>query len=106
MAEILQYRCTKFDSKPWLFSDSPVSEEWVSSQVACRALINEAKKLLDSIEITDTEMVMSKYCENDLAKSKFILAVSMLEIEHAFAQKQFELYHPHNTTFSYSQQEV
>ena len=107
MAEILQYNCVKNDSKPWLFSDSPVSEEWRSAQVANQALLKAAKELLDSMEITDTEIVMRKHCENDVAKAKFILAVAMLEIEHTFAQEQFDIYHEsHNTTFSYSEEKV
>jgi hypothetical protein len=105
MAEILQYKCVKNDSKPWLFSDSPVSEEWRAAQVANQALLKAAKELLDSIEITDTEMVMRKHCENNVAKSKFIIAVAMLEIEHTFAQQQFDIYH-NNTTFSYSEEKV
>ena len=106
MAKILQYKCTKLDSKPFLFLDHPVSEEWAAAQRACQTLMDGARELCDSVEISDTEIVMTKQCENDVAMSKFILAVAMLEVEHKFAMDQFELYHPHNTTFSYSQQEV
>ena len=106
MAEILQYRCTKLDSKPWLFSDSPVEEQWVAAQQANQALLVEARKVCDTVEISDTEIVMTKQCDDDVAMSKFILAVSMLEVEHKFAMDQFEEYHPHNTTFSHSRQTV
>jgi hypothetical protein len=107
MAEILQYKCVKNDSKPWLFSDNPVPEEWRAAQLACQTLMNAARELLDTLEITDTEIVMRKHCENDVAKAKFILAVAMLEVDHTFAQAQFDIYHEsHNTTFSYSEQEV
>jgi hypothetical protein len=107
MAEILQYKCVKNDSKPWLFSDHPVAEEWVAAQLANRVLVNEARKLCDSVEITDTQVVFSKLCEDDVAKSKFILGVAMLEIDNKFAVDQFEVYHDsHTTTFSYSQREV
>jgi hypothetical protein len=106
MAKILQYKCTKLDSKPFLFLDHPVSEEWAAAQRANQELLVEVQKICDTVEISDTEIVMTKQCENDVAMSKFILAVSMLEVEHKFAMDQFEIYHPHNTTFSYSQQEV
>jgi hypothetical protein len=104
MAEILQYKCVKADNKPFLFLDHSVSEEWVPAQLACRELINATRALCDTLEISESEFVISKTCADANSLSRFILEVSMLEADHKFALEQFELYH--TTSFSHSHQTV
>lgn len=104
MAEILQYKCVKQDDKPFIFLDHPVSAEWVPAQVANQALLKAVREICDTVEISDSELVLIKTCDDAKSMSKFILAVAMLETDHKFAQEQFELYH--TTTFSYTRQEV
>jgi hypothetical protein len=104
MAEILQYKCVKNDNKPFLFLDHPVPQEWVASQQACQVLINAIRGLCDTVEISESEILFTKTCNDTNSMSKFILDVAMVEMDHKFAQEQFEVYH--DTTFSHSRQEV
>jgi hypothetical protein len=106
MAEILQYTCVKTDDKPFLFSDHPVPAEWVSAQAATQAYLNACREICDTVEISDTEVIITKTCNDANSLSRFILAIAVLEIEHKFAVDQFELYHAGGTTFSYTQQEI
>jgi hypothetical protein len=106
MAEILQYKCVKADNKPFLFSDHPVPTEWVSAQSATQAYLNAIREICDTVEISDTEVIFTKTCDDVNSLSRFILTIAMLEIDHKFAVDQFELYHAGGTTFSYTRQEV
>jgi hypothetical protein len=92
MAKVLQYKLTKTDSKPWLFSDEPVSAEYVESQRELQEMMNNLQRLTDTV-IGENQVTFTKICEDNTSASRFILTLSSLQLNYQSALDQAEQYH-------------
>lgn len=92
MAKVLQYKLTKTDNKPWLFSDEPVPAEFVESQQQLQEMIRNLQGLTDAV-INENQVTFTKTCEDTASVSRFILTLSSLQLNYQSALDQADRYH-------------
>jgi hypothetical protein len=92
MAKVLQYKLTKTDSKPWLFSNESVSAEFVDCQQSLQEMISNLQQLTDVV-VGENQVTFTITCENNASLSQVILAISSLQLNYQSALDQVWQYH-------------